>query len=156
MKFCSIATISSVFLKHTLTALAILNAAGFILSFHVIRIEWHQHYEMNLGVHGFNKDVFEKMPEIMFFTSIILTAIFKIIFIHLIVKESLLGVPIICVLELFSLVHSMILTDEGMARVEFLLTAFEVMVGFRFSYLLKQKINEKKNKSLEVMACFDA
>ena len=141
--------------RHILIALTIFIAAQHIFDYQLYRTEWHKYYEIKLKRNGFNKNMAENLSKIMFIAKIIGTSIYNIIFIFYIVKEILVFVVLFTILELALLIYSLLIfrvknpNTSVLTGLEFLLWTLQVMVGIRFCYLLKQKINENK-KSLEV------
>ena len=143
--------------KHFLILVTIFSAVIYIVGFHLKRRQWHQYYEQELEDQGFDERLVGKFSEVMFISLIVFTVVFTIVFVHLIVKELLTGVLVICILEFASLLYSAILVTQpiGLSSLEFLISTVEVMIGFWFCYLLNLKLKEKK-KRLEESLCYEA
>ena len=145
--------------QHIIIALTIFSAALHLFDYQQYSTEWHQYYENKLHRNGFDEDMAENLSKIIFNATIIVATMYNIIFILFVVKEILVVVVLFSILELALLISSLIRVKNPntsvMTGIEFMLWTLQVMVGFRYCYLLKQKINEnKKEKNIEVEPCF--
>ena len=160
--------------KHTLITLAICSATliyyGHLvhrLDYQLYRTERPQYYEWELEEkrwrlkrNGFDENMV-KNSKIIFYATNIFGVMYNIILILFVIKEILVLVFLFGIVELILLICHLTRIENPNSSVltglEFMLWTLQVMVGFRYCYLLNQKINEnKKKKSLEVYPYFVA